>query len=184
MSSTVCIAVIYDNRILRASENTTFALDGATRSLHVSDMDSADEIRAALRAKLDAKKIAQKDIAAELGIGQPNVATLFNPGRNGKLRGIDFDEGMRLIRRFNLEDRAEERKQPIVSEDTLARLLHALGPSVPKGGISESAAQALSVALLHALELLSETGASEPTDREMAMAVRAAMSRFREASRT
>lgn len=70
-----------------------------------------------------------------------------------------------------------------ISEELLGRLLHALGPSVPKAGISESAAQALAVALKHALELLQETGATPPTDREFAMAVRAATSRYLEASR-
>lgn len=69
------------------------------------------------------------------------------------------------------------------SEELLGRLLHALGPSIPKGGISETAAQALAVALKHALELLQETGASPPTDREFAMAARAATSRYLEASR-
>ena len=170
--------------MLQASLNTTFALDDGAHCFHVCDMESTAEIRAALKAKLDAKEIKQGDIAEVLHIAQPNVSTLFNPGKNGKLRGIDFDEGMRLIRRFGLDDAGGEVRQPAVSEGTLARLLHALGPSVPKGGISESAAQALSVALIHALELLSETGASDPTDRELAMSARAAMSRFREASRS
>lgn len=71
-----------------------------------------------------------------------------------------------------------------ISEELLGRLLHALGPSIPKSGISESAAQALAVALKHALELLQETGANPPTDREFAMAARAATSRYHEASRT
>lgn len=153
---------------------------------HVCDMESAAEIRAALKAKLDAKEITQKEIGSTLGIQQPNVATLFTPGKNGKLRGIDFDEGMKLIRRFSLEDKpatTQAAKMP-VNEAWLGRLLHALGPSLPKGEISESAAQALAVALSHALELLQETGATDPTDREMAMAARAAMSRFREASRS
>lgn len=152
------------------------------RCFHLLDMESATEIRAALKAKLDAKAITQTEIASTLGIQQPNVSTLFNPGKNGKLRGIDFDEGMKLIRRFNLEERTA---QPVasVNEATLARLLHALGPSLPKGEISETAAQALAVALKHALELLAETGASDPTDRELSIAARAAMSQFRATSR-
>ena len=172
--------------MLQASVNTTFALDGDMPRFHVWDMESAAEIRAALKAKLDAKEITQREIGSTLGIQQPNVATLFAPGKNGKLRGIDFDEGMKLIRRFSLEDSPADSAplRPAINEAWLGRLLHALGPSLPKGEISESAARALAVALTHALELLQGTGANEPTDREMAMAARAAMSRFREVSRS
>lgn len=162
-----------------ATANTTFALDAGARCFHVPEMENAAEIRAALRAKLEAGEITQKEIGATLGIQQPNVTKLFHPARNGKLRGIDFDEGMKLIRRFRLEVSATD-STPSISEGVLARLLHALGPSVPKGEISESAAQALAVALTYALGLLSESGATEPTDREIEMAARAAMSRYRE----
>jgi len=145
---------------------------------HVSDMDNAAEIRAALKAKLDARQITQKEIGVTLGIQQPNVATLFTPGKNGKLRGIDFDEGMKLIRRFGLDD-PESAKPALLNEAVLGRLLHALAPSFPSSDVSESAAQALAVALTHALELLRETGATEPTAREIAMAARAAISQYR-----
>ncbi len=183
MPSTVCILDVYDNRMLDASANTTFALDAAGRYDHVSEMDNADEIRAALKAKLDAREITQKEIGTTLGIQQPNVSTIFIPGKNGKLRGIDFDEGMKLIRRFRL-DNGEMSKAALLNETVLGRLLHALAPSFPSSEVSESAAQALAGALTHALELLQETGAIEPTDREIAMAARAATSRYLEASRT
>lgn len=179
MPSTVCIPNIYDNRMLDASANTTFALDADAGCFHVSEMENAAEIRAALKAKLDAKEITQKDIGAALGIQQPNVATLFIPGKNGKLRGIDYDEGVRLIRRFGLDDRAPDNSAIHLSEPVLGRLLHALAPSFPSSEVSESAARALAVALKHALELLQETGAIEPTDREIAMAARAAIARYR-----
>lgn len=104
MLSTVCMTLIYDNRILSASVNTAFALDAAARSFHDKVMENAAEIRAALKAKLDAREITQKEIGNTLGIQQPNVATLFSPGKNGKLRGIDFDEGVKLIRRFGLDE--------------------------------------------------------------------------------
>lgn len=178
MSSTVCMTPVYDNRISCTSINTTFALDAKRRCFHLSEMENASEIRAALKAKLDAKEITQKEIGSALGIQQPNVATLFIPGKNGKLRGIDFDEGMKLIRRFRLGDKSAP-QQPAISEAMLARLLHALGPSFPSVEVSESAAQALAAALTHAIELLQGTGATDPTDREIAMAARAAISRSR-----
>jgi predicted XRE-type DNA-binding protein len=168
--------------MLEASANTTFALDAMRRCFHVSDMENASEIRAALKAKLDAREITQKEIGTALGIQQPNVATLFSPGKNGKLRGIDFDEGMKLIKRFRLDD-ADGQRSSVLNEALLGRLIHALAPSFPSSEVSESAAQALAVALTHALELLQETGATEPTDREVAMAARAATSRYLEASR-
>ena len=177
MASTVCITPIYDNRMLEASANTTFALDAAERCPHVSEMENAAEIRAALKAKLDAREITQKEIGLTLGIQQPNVATLFTPGKNGKLRGIDFDEGMKLIRRFRLEE-SEAGKAALPSEALLGRLLHALAPSFPRSQVSESAAQALAGALTHAVELLQATGATDPTDREIAMAAHAAASRY------
>lgn len=183
MLSTVSITPIYDNRMLEASANTTFALDAMSRCFHLSEMENASEIRAALKAKLDAKEITQKEIGSALGIQQPNVATLFSPGKNGKLRGIDFDEGMKLIKRFRLED-ANPATAPAVSEAMLARLLHALSPSFPSVEVSESAAQALAAALTHAIELLQETGATDPTDREIAMAARAAAFRYHEDART
>jgi predicted XRE-type DNA-binding protein len=103
MVSTVCMPLIYDNRILRARVNTAFALDATPGSFHECEMENAAEIRAALKAKLDAREITQKEIGNTLGIQQPNVATLFSPGKNGKLRGIDFDEGVKLIQRFRLD---------------------------------------------------------------------------------
>lgn len=148
--------------------------------VHLSDMDSSQEILDALKGK----GITQAAIASVLGVAQPNVSTLFNPvKRTGKPRDLSYDEGVKLIRAFALADGEAPTRQPL-NENVLARLLHSLGPSLPKGEISEKAAQALAVALTHALELLEETGATDPTDRELAMAARAAMSRFREASRS
>lgn len=175
---------VYDNRILCARENTTFALDAALGSLHASEMDSEAEIRAALQAKLAAKEITQGDIAAALGVQQPNAQKLFTPATNGKLRKISFDEGLKLIEKFGLSDAQAARSSTAISAEVLAQLLHALGPSIPKKGISESASKALAVALKHGLELLQGIGASDPTEREIAMAVHAAVSRFREASAT
>lgn len=157
--------------------NTTFALDAVAQAAHLVEMRSEAEIRDALRARLDAKKITQTDVAQVLGVQQPNAATIFKPAKNGKLRRISYDEGLKLIEHFELDGGAVER----VSEGALARLIFALGPSIPKSGISESAAKALAEALSYALALLQETGASEPTDREIAMAAHAAASRYREA---
>lgn len=163
--------------MIAARENTAFALDAIFVAAHYAAMDSAQQIREALKAKLDAKQITQRQIGEVIGIAQPNVQTLFTPGKNGKLRDISFDEGKDLIRQFSLTDA----RSPI-SEDMLARLLLSIGPAIPAGDLSESGARLLAGALTHALELLSSTGATDPTEREIAMAARAATSRFLGAS--
>jgi predicted XRE-type DNA-binding protein len=177
MSETVCMGALYDNRIGFAMPNTILGLDAINEAAHSHEMRSEAEIREALRAKIAAKAITQTDVAKVLGVQQPNAATIFTPARNGKLRRISYDEGLKLIEHFQLDGSGAA---PRVSEDALARLLHALGPSIPKGDLSESAARALAVALSYALELLQETGANDPTDREVALAAHAAATRFRE----
>jgi predicted XRE-type DNA-binding protein len=172
---------VYDNRIPYAMADTTFALDAAMRSLHSVEMRSEAEIREALRAQLDAKAIRQSDIAAALGVQQPNAQKLFTPDKNGKLRRISYDEGLKLIQRFHLAADIPP-QSPKINEEILARLIYELGPAIPRDGVSESAAQSLAVAVSYAFELLQETGASEPTDREIAMAVRAAIAQSRGAA--
>lgn len=178
MSETFCMNALYDNRIADATVNTTFALDVLAEAAHFVEMRSEAEIREALRAQINAKKITQTDVAKVLGVQQPNAATIFTPAKNGKLRRISYDEGLKLIEHFGLNG---DDKGAKVSEGALAKLLYALGPSIPKGAISESAAKALAEALSYALELLQETGASDPTDREITLAAHAATSRYREA---
>lgn len=158
--------------------DTTFALDALARSLHAIDMRSEAEIREALRARLDAKAIRQTDIAAALGVQQPNAQKLFTPDKNGKLRRISYDEGVKLIEKFGLACDSPPTAREI-SEEGLGRLLHALAPSFPDSDASELGARALAGALKYALELLRETDANEPTDREISLAARAAISRYR-----
>lgn len=163
--------------MLGASSNTTFALDAMQAGVHLFEMHSTREILDALKAR----GVQQTKIAEVLGIAQSNVSTLFNPTkRTGKPRDLSYDEGVKLIREFSLtvEDEGEA---PWINEAWLARLLHALGPSLPTGGMSEKAAESLAVALKHGLELLQGIGATDPTDREIGMAARATLSRFREA---
>lgn len=145
---------------------------------HVNEMDSSSQIREALRAKLDDRQITQVEIGRALGIAQPNVATLFKPGKNGKLRDISYDEGLKLIERFGLRD-ADASNLSMLNENLLARLLASLAPALPSGPLSESAARPLAAALRHGLELLIGTGATDPTEREFELAARAAMSQLR-----
>lgn len=62
-------------------------------------MIGTDDILTRLEAKLEAKEIQKKDIAAVLNISPQRISDLFDGGRKLKL-----DEAQRLVERFNLED--------------------------------------------------------------------------------
>lgn len=70
---------------------------------------------------------------------------------------------------------------PAISARLLGRLLYTLGPSLPKGDLSESAAEALAGALIHGIELLPGSGANDASEDALGVAARAAVLRFREA---
>lgn len=148
---------------------TNCVADALHARMYQPSVLSTEEFLAEIRRRAG----VDAEVGRALGIPSSRTAELFA----GKRR-LRYDEAKILADRFM----PEEGSAGAISEELLAKLLHALGPSVPKGGISESAAQALAEALTHALALLRETGANDPTDREFAMAVRAATTRFREAS--
>lgn len=76
---------------------------------------------------------------------------------------------------------ASEAEGSRISARLLGRLLYTLGPSLPKGDLSESASEALAVALIHGIELLPPAQANDASDEMITMAARAAALRFREA---
>lgn len=94
-------------------------------------MRSEAEIREALKARLDARHITQTDVARVLGVQQPNAATIFKPGKNGKLRGIGYDEGLKLIDKFQLGD-ANDPWQPCEETIRLAAEAWSLSLSGPQ----------------------------------------------------
>lgn len=142
------------------------------RRAHVCEMDSADEILAALKAQ----GVKQGDIAKVLGVAQPNVSALYNPvKRTGKTRELSYDEGVKLVRAFNLDTGL-----PPLDEDGVASILNALLPLAPDE-MSEKAAKALSQALIYGLERLQLLSANEPQPRSLALASHDAASRFLEA---
>lgn len=121
------------------------------------------------------------DFARAVGVKEVTYRA-HESGQNGFARHADrYAEKLKVEPSWLLYGGETTAPAPLVNARVLARLLFSLGPSIPKTGITEKAAEALAVGLSHGLELLSETGASDPTDREFAMAVRAATSRFREA---
>ncbi|AHE52379.1 hypothetical protein [Sphingomonas sanxanigenens] len=154
-------------------------------------MQSAQEILALLKAR----GVTQAEIARVLGVAQPNVATLYNPAKTGRRRKLGYDEAVALIAAFDLDaagDGAAEgaaagaRTSPPpapapISAAALAPVLQALVPLAPPGPLSASAAEALALALRHALQLLPSEGSTEPSSDQIAMAARAAALRFREA---
>ncbi len=153
-------------------------------------MHSAADILAALRRRLDARAITQREIAAVLGVTQPNVTKLWKPAtRTGKPRALGYDEGVKLVAAFDLfgdlsGDRAGEGDRTAVSAAALAPLLQAILPLAPPGGeLSDSAARALAVALRHGLASLPDPAATDPSAADLAGAARAAIARFREAAR-
>lgn len=160
---------IYDIRIDQASANTTFALDAVMSCAHLCDMDSSEEILAALKAQ----GVKQGEIAKVLGVAQPNVSALYNPvKRTGKTRELSYDEGVKLVRAFNLDAGL-----PPLNEDGIASILNALLPLAPDE-MSEKSAKALSQALIYGLERLQSLSANEASTRSLALASHDAVSRF------
>ena len=143
-------------------------------------------------ALLKARGVTQAEIARVLGVAQPNVATLYNPAKTGRLRKLGYDEAVALIAAFGLEAdgsdagaRAHAAPPPApapISAAALASVLQALVPLAPPGPLSASAAEALALALRHALQLLPSEDATEPSSDQIAMAARAAALRYREAA--
>lgn len=144
--------MIYDNHIISARGNTAFALDGHHSYADDAVMLSAQEIREALRAKLDAKAITQAEIGRVLGIQQPNVNKLFYPGKNSKLRDLSYDEGMKLIRAFGLEEVSAS--AAVFSASHAAGILAELLRSAPPGGWTEEDAPDLAAAIEYGLQLV------------------------------
>lgn len=150
-------------------------------------MKSAHDILALLKAR----GVTQAEIARVLGVAQPNVATLYNPAKTGRLRKLGYDEAVALIAAFGLERDAADADAPHaqappaapppISAAALALVLQALVPLAPPGPLSASASEALALALRHALQLLPSEGSTEPSSDQIAMAARAAALRFREA---
>lgn len=150
-------------------------------------MRSAQEILALLKAR----GVTQAEIARVLGVAQPNVATLYNPAKTGRLRKLGYDEAMELIAAFGLDEDGDAvgdaARTPApsaaapISAAALAPVLQALVPLAPPGPLSASAAEALALALRHALQLLPPEGATQPSSDQIATAARAAALRFREA---
>lgn len=182
MSGTVAISCAYDNRIKHSSENATFVLDDAFFMSHQRWMRTATEILGQLRAKLDAKQTTQAAIGKVLGVAQANVSTFWTPGKNGKLRQLKWDEALKLSEAFDIPlgdgDQVAEPEWP--SAYTLAPLLDALLPLVPKSGLSEKSAEALSEGLAYGLRLLGAPTATPPTDDSLRVAARGAVARFRD----
>ncbi|MDH4746651.1 XRE family transcriptional regulator [Sphingomonas sp. CBMAI 2297] len=168
----------YETRISMAIGNTTFALDRRVGSEHLGEMQTASEILAALKRRLDSREITQQDVADVLGVKQPNVSTLFNPvKRTGKPRALTYDEGVALVREFNLGD-----VPGVISATSIAPILRALLSAAPEGEPSERASQALAVALRHGIALLEGLPSNQPTEEQISSAARAAVLRYREAA--
>lgn len=171
ISGTVVIARQYDNRIGDASDNTFFGLDGWRSSYHHAPVESSREFLDRLKAVA-----TQEAIAKALGIAQPNAATLFTPGKNGKLRALKWDEGVRLAKAFGIAPQQEDPKPAPVpapdsdlNEDTLAALIQDSLQELPAATIGDLPRQ-LAGALHARLELL--RSGSEPVDLGRVRALR------------
>lgn len=148
---------------------------------HARDVDSSTEFLERLRLA----GVTQKQIADALGIGQPNAATLYTPGKNGKLRKLGWDEGAILAAKFNIEPMnapSPDAEPEPISADLLAPLLDALLPLMPKGGQTDRSSRALSEVLAYGLELLRRPGSSRASADALEVAARAAAVRFRDLS--
>lgn len=161
---------------MKAIGNTTFALDALINGAHLWDMQSAAQILDALKQR----KITQTAIAKVLGINQPNVNTLWNPAKNGKLRKLTYDEGVALIAAFGLDDEPAEQPASVPSAETLEPILDALLPLVPNGPMTAQSRRALAEAMSYGLALLGSSGTNPANGDAIAVAARAAVLRFRE----
>lgn len=119
MSPTVRMNALYDHRIVRASPYTACMLDVIGFDAHERGVESAR----ALLDRLRGAGVTQEQIAKVLGISQPNAATFYNPGKNGKFRQLKWDEGAKLLAEFGMEIEEAERAElssellmPIVAE--------------------------------------------------------------------
>jgi len=159
---------------LAQAYNMFIALDSAKMQRHLLDMDSAAEILAALREK----GVKQAEIARVLNIAQPNAATLYTPAKNGKLRKLAYDEGLALIKAFDLDVEATAATTP--SAEALEPILDALLPLAPSGRMTGQSLRALAEALSYGLASLGIQNASVASSDVRAAAARAAVFRFRE----
>ncbi len=152
--------------------NMFFALDSKKMWRHLWDVDSASQILAALREK----GVTQAEIARVLNIAQPNAATLYTPGKNGKLRELKYDEGMALIQAFDLDMQAYQTP----SAASLEPILDALLPLAPGGRMTDESLKALAEALSYGLASLGTRNPNSTSSDARAAAARAAAFRFRE----
>lgn len=105
-------------------------------------MRTAAEILAELRSK----GVTQSAMAKVLGVQQPNVATLYNPAKNGKLRQLGYDEAIALIRAFGLDTAAMLPQQDglsIPSESDIAKMIQQAMAEMPVGVSYEDYPQAV-----------------------------------------
>jgi len=131
MSGTVLMPPEYDNRMIYASPNTFFMLDAGfsvpqQRRVQTSH-DFLDRLRAA--------GITQEQIAKVLGVSQPNAATLYKPGKNGKLRMLKWDEGAKLIKAFGDEigEPSTEAAPSPISEELLSPIVEEIVAQAQSG---------------------------------------------------
>lgn len=167
--------------------NTQRILQVNTRRISIPAIPAWMDDRRITKARRlrDARK-AKFDTAAEAALAYGFKKPTLTSHENAT-RPFDDDDALRYAKAFKvspswllaLDSDPGHAAEPVVSEALLGQLLYALAPSFPKTEVSESAARALAAALKHALELLQETGATEPTEREIAMAARAAISQYR-----
>ncbi|GEM_PF-2806008 len=106
------------------------------------------------------KGVKQQKIADLLGVKQPNVATLYTPAKNGKLRKLSYDEGLLLISAFGLEKKqAEASPIELPSEETLQVVLSEVMRLSAGLDLPESKARPVARHLALFLELLSRNPA-------------------------
>ncbi len=135
-----------------------------------------------------AKGMTQAALAEAIGTTLNNLGKLERGTRRLNMDWIEKIADALKVEPYQVlkpVDEADDQPAPLIfNEKLLARLLVELGPSVPKGEISESAAEALAEGLARGFELLAKTGAIDPTERELSMAAHVAISRFRESLRS
>lgn len=147
----------------------------ALRFPHNANVFTHDEIREELIAQLSAQKVKAADLARVLKQPPSRISEIRN-----RKRRIQPAE-MKAVAEFLGMVGEVETELELPSAESIARLLQALFPSMPKtDDLSERAASALAVALRHGLATLPDPAAIDPSESDLAAAARAAVFRYRE----
>lgn len=141
-----------------------------------------DFVRRALRREIDRSQIAPTTLSLKVGKSKSLVKDILDDGKDIKLStlyklaaALDVDVSALI------PTHASNANVPVLNADTLEPLIDALLPlAPPPGQMTDQSRRAVAEALAYGLELLGGSPSSQASGDAVAVAARAASSRFRE----